>query len=76
MEIAILIFVLSLSQTRDNVRLPFGWYGRWDLNPQNTEFKSVAYAIRLLPHIPGAATKTIPLFLLDLHFAGRFEVAN
>lgn len=26
--------------------------------------------ILLLPHIPSAATETIPLFLFDLHFAG------
>jgi hypothetical protein len=32
--------------------------------------------ILLLPHIPSAATETIPLFLLDLHFAGKFEAVN
>lgn len=77
MEIAILFWVyISLSHTKPmSICLSAGTEdGIWT---HRIRILSPLYMpILLLPHIPSAATETIPLFLLDLHFAGKFEAVN
>ena len=69
------VLVYAVVTTLKKIKVKHGADG--GSRTHRTQGLSLLYMpILLLPHIPSAATETIPLFLLDLHFAGKFEVVN
>lgn len=77
MEIAILFGFIYLYHIQSQCPFAFRLVRKMGLEPIMIQSLNLLYMpILLLPHIPSAATETIPLFLLDLHFAGKFEAVN